>query len=386
MPYTTPVASYSATLNGTYTAINGIQAVLIERGRQRFQDNFPQTICSIELIPDATYTLPFAIGQFLDVRTSNSASAPAYFVGVITDVQRNYSMPYNSVTGSAPGDRITLIATGTVGSLGKNSLANYNVLGPLATGEVFSLASSVGIYCGIIEASPVTISTQTYTGGALDLANQLLRTSQYMIDDIDNVRVSTRGTYTSVIFSPGQGNQAYTFSDAGTVGAYKFTELEYLSSVETSFTQVQVEADGLAIQTASSGSAPYNTLVYDTLNASTADALSLANYVLATQSLASVTPYSITTNTNVAASCTDISKLSTTDIFSAGGNKAMNLGAAVTIVFRETTVLAQIQGISTAFYPDYAQVRLYLSPNLGTPFTLDSAAFGVLDSNRLGYP
>jgi hypothetical protein len=64
----------------------------------------------------------------------------------------------------------------------------------------------------------------------------------------------------------------------------------------------------------------------------------------------------------------------------------MNLGAGVTVLFRGTTALAEIQGINTVFYSDYAQLQLYLSPSLGTPFTLDSSTFGVLDTNRLGYP
>jgi hypothetical protein len=149
---------------------------------------------------------------------------------------------------------------------------------------------------------------------------------------------------------------------------------------------VQVVPEGLATQTASTGSAPYNTLVYDTYNISTSDAASLAGYILATQNIATATPYSITTNTMTAPTCTQISALSTTSVFDPGTDKSMNLGAGVTVLFRGTTALAEIQGINTVFYSDYAQVQLYLSPSLGTPFTLDSSTFGVLDQNRLGYP
>jgi hypothetical protein len=61
------------------------------------------------------------------------------------------------------------------------------------------------------------------------------------------------------------------------------------------------------------------------------------------------------------------------------------IGALVTVIFRGTTVTAQIQGINTTFYPDYASVQLYLSPSIGAPFTLDSPILGVLDQNRLGF-
>jgi hypothetical protein len=141
----------------------------------------------------------------------------------------------------------------------------------------------------------------------------------------------------------------------------------------------------LATQTATSGSAPYNSLVYDTYNQNTSDAASLAGYIVNLQSLTTAVPFSITTDTKMAANCTTISELSTSAVF-ADVTAGMNLGAAVTVEFRGTTVTAQIQGINTTFYPDYAQVQLYLSPSLGTAFTLDSSAFGVLDTNRLGYP
>jgi hypothetical protein len=86
-----------------------------------------------------------------------------------------------------------------------------------------------------------------------------------------------------------------------------------------------------------------------------------------------------------ASTCTDLSVLTTTAAYT-GSGVTVNLGAAVTVIFRGTTVTAQIQGINTTFYPDYATVQLFLSPSLGTPFTLNSSAFGVLDANRLGYP
>jgi hypothetical protein len=156
--------------------------------------------------------------------------------------------------------------------------------------------------------------------------------------------------------------------------------------VQNTFTEIEVVAPGIATQKASTGSPPYNSLVYDTYNASTADALSLAGFILATQDRVAVTPFSITTSTIQSPTCTLISLLSTRDIVSPGADVGMNLGAGVTVIFRGTTVTAQIQGINTFFYPDYARVQVYLSPSLGTPFTLDSSTFGVLDQNRLGYP
>lgn len=390
MPYTTPTVNYCATINGTYTSLTGIQSVSISRGRQRFQDNFTQTNCVIELIPAATYAVPLAVGQFIDVRTTNAAGSPAYFVGNITDIERQYSIPYTAATGLAPADRITITAAGTLGVLGKSTFADYFIVSSNATETIGQVAVNAGAIVdgvGFNYSSLAINSAQLLSNiGVLDLVNTLLRTAQYFIDDIDNARAAYLGrNNVGVTFQPGQGNTTYTFSDAETVGAFSFNNLQFLSSVQNTFTEAQVAPAGLATQTASSGSAPYNTLVYDTYSVSTADAASLAGYIINLQSTTTAVPFSISTNTNLAPTCTTISQLALTGVLS-DITAGMNLGATVKVIFRGTTANATIQGINTTFYPDYATVQLFLSPSLGTAFTLDSTVLGVLDTSRLGFP
>jgi len=388
MPYTTPTVNYCATVDGTYTSLTGIQSVSISRGRQRFQDNFPQTNCTIELIPATSYALPLAVGQFIDVRDANDRYSPCYFQGVISDIERRYEMPYDTVSGYAPADRITITATGPTGALGKQSLSNYSFSSQLVDTTIFGFALSFNVLAITNTPSTVISTAQTFTGGSLDLTNTLLRTQQYLIDDADNNRTGVvffdDFTNTVTTFPAGQGNVNYTFSDAGTVGALKFSNLEYLSSVQNTFKQVQVVSPGNATQSATSGTAPYNTLVYNTYSLNATEALNLANFVLSTKSIDTASPYSIRTNTNLSATCTDISKLADLADLSAD-NLAMNLGASVTIIFRGTTATAQIQGINTTFYPDYASVQLFLSPSLGTAFTLDSEVFGILGGTGIIY-
>ncbi len=390
MAYTAPTVNYCATINGTYTSLTGIQSVSINRGRQRFQDNFTQTNCTIELIPAASYAVPLAVGQFIDVRTTNAAGSPAYFVGTITDVERSYSIPYNTVSGVAPADRITISAAGTLGVLGKSTFSQYYMVSTNCTESVFAAAFDAGAVVDCIGAnySSLTFNSAQLLNdiGVLDLTNGLLRTCQYFVDDIDNARASYLGKNSvGATFPAGQGNTSYTFSDVGTVGTYRFNNLQFLSSVQNTFTQVQVAPTGLATQTASSGSAPYNTLVYDTYNLSTADASALASYIVSMQQTATAVPFSITTNTLMAETCTSISQLALTSVLN-DITAGMNLGATVTVTFRGTTTTATIQGISTTFYPDYASVQLFLLSSVATAFTLNSTIIGILDTNRLGYP
>jgi hypothetical protein len=383
MTYTAPTVNYSATLNGTYTSLTGVQSVSINRGRQRFQDNFPQTSCVIELIPADTYALPLAVGQFIDVRNVNTSAGAAYFTGVITDVSRKFAMPYNSGTGAAPQDRITITATGPTGQLGKTSLSNYSVANTSAIVEIILAAGANNVVTEHLADSDKLTSAQTFTGGLLDLINTLLRTIQFLIDDIDAQRSVVYGDFITAFYPIGNAS-SLTFSDAGTVGAFKFSDLEYLSSVQNVFTEVEVVPAGLATQSATSGAAPYNTLVYNTFNATTANALDLAEFILATQSLVQVTPFSIATNTNIEPNCLGFAQLNVASKL-APPIGVQILGSLITVIFRGTTVTAQIQGINTTFYPEYAAVQLYLSPSLGAPFTLDSTILGVLDQNKLGY-
>lgn len=389
MPYTAPTVNYSETLNGTYTTITGVQSVSINRGRERFQDNFTPTVCQVELIPANSYALPFAVGQFIDVRDANNASSPCYFFGVITDVNRNYQMPYKTVTGAAPADRITITATGATGSIAQNSVTNLSYAADKANLITFLASQQAKVFTSTLSDNQINVSAINFTGGLFDLINGLLRTSQSFIDDLDSKRsfVITDFKHYAVTFNPGNGNYGATFSDAGTVGAFKMSALDFLSSVQNTFTKVEVTPNGGSAQSATTGVAPFNTLVYDTYNATNADAASLAQLILALQQFAAITPFTLTTNTMLSSSCTALSLLSTTDIYGQlPADRTMRLGSSVTIIFRGTTVLAQIQGINTVFYPDYAQVQLNLSPSLGAAFTLDSSAFGVLDQNRLGYP
>ena len=390
MTYTAPTVNYSATLNGTYTSLTGIQSVSINRGRQRFQDNFLQTSCVIELIPADSYALPLAVGQFIDVRDANTSTSPCYFAGRITDVSRRFDMPYNAGTGAAPGDRITITATGAIGVLAANNVTDFPANSNLAWFDIFFSADRLGVNVGGVDANATaTPSSISFTGGALDFINALLRTEQFFIDDLDirrsPFRINNNHNFLAVQFPSGQGNRNFVFSDAGTVGAFKFAALEYLSSVQNTFTEVEVVAPGIATQTASTGSAPFNTLVYNTYNASTLAASNLAQLLIATQNLVAVTPFSVSTNTLLSPTCTTLSLLSNRTIFDGVSDNGMNLGSAVTVIFRGTTVEAQIQGINTTFYPDQARVQLYLSPSLGAQFILDNSTFGVLDQNKLGF-
>ena len=376
MTYTAPTVNYSATNNGTYTTLTGIQSVSINRGRQRFQDQFPQSNCTIELIPANSYALPLAIGQFIDVRDANSPFSPCYFAGQITDVTRDYDIPYNSISGAAPADRITITASGGTGALGSALLSSYAIPSQAVSVTLDNVVTNANVTY-VYEETPVLNSAQTLDGSLLNAVNTLLQTAQMLMDDLDTERT---GTKRGLFIYRNSANQflGLTYSDTN---FQRYKTLQFESSAQNTFNWVEVEAAGIWTTVTAKGAAPFNALKYNTFNVNQADTSSLSNYLyeLLSGQLAPV-PFSLGTDTNAYDACMYVAQLANAD----GQRPA--IGEIASITFRGSTVSAQVQGLTANFYPDYGSVQLYFSPSLGTPFTLDSSTNGVLDQNRLGYP
>ena len=409
MAYTPPNVYYASTFNGTYTKLDGVQSVSIKRGKSRFQDPTPVSQCSIELIPQSTFP-SMTVGQFIDIRDSNSGSSSAYFVGKITDIDRSYDIPYNAGTGAAPGDRVTITVTGGTGVLASGSgSAGYGagiavdatrtlMTGSMDITQVYTTTpQNIGYNYGVF-GNPVPIGQNILPPDVapwLDTINQVLNTIQYSADDLDlnrtfkNNPIGIANVYAGVYFYPtGQTGKTISLVDDGSTGStvYKYANIEYASSVQSAFTQILVQYQQFGIVGGVSayynvtanrkvGDAPYVGFSYNTVAATTTQANSLGDYVLTVNNQTSPVPFSVATSTTQSEGVAALGKLA-----------ECPLGTAVTVKFRGTTVSATVSGISASYYPDRANIRLSLTPSLGTPFTLDSSAFGVLDTNRLGYP
>lgn len=375
MTYAAPTVNYRDPSTGDWLTMSGVQSVNISRGRQRFQDPFTQTSAVIEIIPTATTT--FSVGQMIDVRNANDESSPCYFQGRITDVQRSYAMPYNAGTGATPADRIRISAAGATGQIGTAQLDGQTWTSATCTSIIETLLTAQDLQAGPGYSNNVLASAQTFSGALLDAVNQLLRTAQLTLDDAKLPRGTNKLGFT--VYPTGQAFNSISFTDTGS--GYAYSGLEFLSSVQNFFNWIEVNAIGIYDVVAAFGSAPFNALKYSTFNATPTDTSSLASYLwylLSGQTAPA--PFSISTNTAVSASCMALAAIPVAVVGDA------IIGQPVSVTFRGSTTYGSVIGVNAAFYPDRGNVQLFLSPSLGTPFTLDSTAFGVLDTNRLGYP
>lgn len=388
MDYTAPTVNY-ATPTGvpTWYTLTGVQSVNISRGRQRFQDPTPQSSLTVVLIPATSYTLDLAIGQLIDVRATNADASSCYFSGRITDIQRSYDMPYNSGTNYAPGDRITITATGPTGTVAAAQTAGTSYFTQGCENIISSLASSQFVNMCWPATNGVQAYGQTFTGGLLDIVNGLCRTAQLTVDDCVATGATLYRNPYLITYPTGSSYSNITFTDTGS--GYAYTNLEFLSSVQNTLNWVQVTSPGVYTSVYSPASPPWNSLIYNTYNATSTDVSSLAAYLYNMLSgQVAPAPYSIGTTTMASSACMALAELmkytgpAVNDVITT--NAVM--GQTVRVVFRGTETFGSVVGINAAFYPDHGSVQLFLSPSLGTPFTLDSVAYGVLDQNRLGYP
>jgi hypothetical protein len=386
MSYSTPVVSYSATSGGTYTALTGVQSATISRGRQRFQDPIQSMVLTVELIPATSYALPLARGQFIDVRASQSSTADCYFQGKISEIKRDFAIPYNNVTNFAPADRITITATAAIGQVAAQfqSYSWSSFPQPTVTNLFGIQVFNANVQRKVVSSTVKAIGA-TGSGYNWNTCSQLLRTVNYESCEMDNNREVVPGWPALQAYPTGHFWDApLEFSDAGGAGPYKYVGLEYVSSLQDTFTSVIVESPTLADQTATVGSPPFNSLEFSTFCESTSTALDLAQFVLATNSTNALVPFSVICDTTVDSSVVGLARMpSYADPTLSTVPKSI-IGAPVEITFRGTTVLGAIKGTSIAFYPDRARVQVFVAP-FEYQFQLDSTTLGVLDQNKLGF-
>ena len=343
MAYTAPNVYYASVFDGTYTKLDGVQSVSINRGKSRFQDPQTASQCTIELIPQSTFP-SMTIGQFIDIRDTNSGASSAYFVGKITDIERSYAIPYTAATNATPADRVVITVTGGTGVLasgyGQSGYgsgivvdATYGLMtGTMYVANVYGITpQNIGYDYGVF-GYPVNIGQDVLMPDVspwLDTINKVLNTIQYSADDLDlnrTFKANYSNLYTvsaGVYFYPtGQTGKSLNFVDDGTTGAtsYKYAQIEYASSVQSSFSQVIVQYLGFGIVSGASayfeinteityGNPPYVGFSYPTAAATTTQATSLGNYVLAVNNSTTPVPFSIGTSTAQQESAAALGKL-----------------------------------------------------------------------------
>ena len=356
------------------------RSVRIRRGRSRWTDQFNAGSASIVIDNrDGSYD-PFTgnnIDDEIKVRYSDGVNTADVFVGRVLSQSADFSLDRDATSTLQVIDDLALCARFSVPS-------SYAGTQPseLSGDRMDTFAFAAGLlFVGLSfsnDAGNETLAATTYNTGDnfLDMLRQVTDTEQGRLfaTRANVIRFQQRNT--------GTATTTATFSDDPLIAGIPYQGVAVDTATDVVANVVNITNVGGTLQqavnsTSQSAIGPFEYSLSDTLYTSDARALQMANY------LANLwgTPYGRISQLSIA-----LHSLSDADAFALS---KVELGDAVRVVFtpvggsqQDRTVF--VEGIQHDIGFDAWQVTLSLSEPAFEPFTLDSAANGVLNTDRLG--
>lgn len=364
-----PKYEYSAQVlitSPTYTTINNVTSITIQKGRQQIQDPFKAGTCLVTgRLPN---DLPaIAIGQKFLVQVDNvpigsPISAPLqYFTGRISNFRINYGKVANE-------DVWEIEAEDVLGQMGRQIVSGSWSAGvsTLQAAQTFASAELT-----ITGGGDSTVSAQTITNEPLlNVINKLAATEQAKVYPTGSATVQFRSRNAAL-----NTDVEFTFTD-GTLTAgspnTNYDQVAFKSFADSYFTQVVVEPSGLAAQTSGTGDRVYSFSTYDQ---TTTQAKNLADYVLSTLSVNTGAPATISCNGETQANNSAI-------IQCARGDRVAWIG----LILRGVLYYCELEGSLLTVTPEQTRMTFFVSAyQAANFFVLDHPFLGVLDTNKLGF-
>lgn len=343
--------------DGAATPITNVQAVTVNNGRRVLTDNYATGRATINgRRPDLLPTIN--IGDFVLIKLFNPNNSSIYFYGTIlrvSDLQITY--------GTIPAmDEWTLYLEDVFASLGRSRIDYTWTAGTTTTQAVEDVCNEVGINVGVVSnATPKTISATTVTdANALNVVQTLVNTEQGLLYATAELKFYTRNWQSDTAF--------YAFGDAGG-SATTYQQVQFLSMADNYATYVLVTINGGTPTVTGTGVYSY---ALDTYALDATEAGYVGQYVEGALSAADAVPNTLSVLLNTETSQRTLD--------------ALQPNSGVTLTLRSSTYTANIIGWTVSTTPELTRVTFNLA---GTDqynyLVLDSATYGTLDYNRLGF-
>lgn len=355
----------------TPTTLSDVQEIVIQRGRTQIQDPFKPATALIRGRNLAS--LPnVKVGDKIKIRAKLDPINAVMFAGFIADVQKTYGELSSMDTweiacedSMAKLGRSVMSSSVSWASNAETDVAVAAVIAdtiPFSTLQIFPPSSGSISY----------LSAQNVGGqNGLQVMNQILATEQgYLFtDNWDSFGLRTRSNYAGLAYKGDFTDNSLT----ATYSTAKFTDVVFRSYADSYFTSVEVEPEGLAAQKAgTSFDRVYSMKSYDV---STTQAGNLAAYVKATLDVNEAAPSVISTTSEIQTN--DVALLSARDACQ---------GYRVGLILRNQRYEVFIEGSTVTATPEQTRFTFnVVSAAALNFFILDSATFGVLDTNKLGF-
>lgn len=344
--------------------------VQVNVGRKRIIDRWQPSEVTVSLI-NPTPVATLRIDGYLTVKGIGF---------VIVSIDRNYGIPYNSGTGAAPQDIVTLRGLsyglrycGAIKyqneTLAQNTLEEYAYI---ATGNI----SMGGAPTFVGPAwSTFTAKLTSFSGSGLDFLNSLVNgvvgyvQDQGVFNNVifqNNLRLGSSGAFAKDNYV----NFTDTGSQSSATNTYYFDQIQFEASTENDYGLVVVTYNvGANTVTSGAGGSEYQT---NTLLNQQAQAQQMADILQSILSASELTPYAISTKSSI----TDGYDQTTQTTYLLPGTR-------IGITFRGQTYNAICEGFTITSTINDDRYTYYLSPALAQPLILDDTAFGILDTNTL---
>lgn len=371
--------AHSADNGTTWTTITDWQSASLRRGKQSMYDPLQAgggTITGRNPGNQPAFAIGDPIRLVAEVDPALDARPLTFFV---SDYQIDYGI-------TASQDVWTLVVEDYFGWLGRRPKTISWSAGKTVGEAIVDLASInpyiIGSKSGF---STVPLSAQSFTDTPrLEILNTLANTGAVVLSTWrDSVDYTPYGL--NARERPTQFNQnpltetppVFTDSQASPPVDIAFDQLRFGSLTDNYYDKVTVIPDGLAAQTAGTGE---KELIVDTYNQNTADALNLAQYLLAIQSSAATGPQQISALFEAQPSTTSAQALLLLSVV-----PYLDLRSCV-VEFRGAEYPVIVIGEQWSINPAQTRVTYNLFNGSNYNFlVLDDATFGKLDENKLGW-
>ncbi len=359
-----PVPAYELTVNGN--SVSNIQGFTFTKGRTKISDPLRAGTGVISgRRPDLLPTITVGQTAILVIRPAGTGELGYAFAWRVADLRIIYGT-------TSAYDEWELDIEDTFALLGRGDVSTSWSDGDPVSTAIFNVVNQYGIGLTTAIATKSLVSAQTVTNqNGLDVLSQLAITEQARF-----TTQSPAGPQYITLYGRGWQTQLTTYdaSDDGTgTNPMTYVGLDFAGLADNYASKVIINPEGLAQQTAGSGSYSISLPSY---SRSTSDAADLASFLVGVYSQQSGQPSRI--NLKISGQNTTTKK-----------NNALAICdpiSQVRIKFRGSTYLAIVEGYTITGRVDDVYIGCSLSsPSFYPQFILDSTQFGVLDTNRLGY-
>jgi hypothetical protein len=364
-----------------FTALPDVQQVSISNGRRRQIDDYGVDQLTVTSLFPTDWVVTPKLGDNIIawVFTDQYPLNPTFnywkmFQGRITNVDIKYGIVTNE-------DSVTITAEGLQAELGRAQINAYAVASAVTGIQVNGIADSVDLI--VTQGSCLsTGSAQTYTGNLKAFVDTEIRTEQGRLRsdpigpltlEMGALTFAGRGSlYSSLAVTPEWSDGTLTSTTN-----YKYQQVGFKSAAEDFYNSVTVEPLGLASQTTTSGATPVYSYVADTYDVSTAQALSLAQYIRFKYDTTNSTPRELGFL---------ISQQTTANAVLLLPNVSFFAGLEIDIVLRGVRYFCIVEGVTITASPEDTRILFSVSSNETNDYLiLNNAVYGRLDNNRLGF-